>query len=169
MDVFILPGERDPSESMLPQVPLHRCVFPLSSCRSTFTSMTNPARVEIPFSNDKQHPQLDILLSSGQNVNDALRNSEVTSPLEMAQNLLRWGHICPTAPDTLPLHPGVDDDAFVIKSLPDVFAVGNQPSFDAMEWKNTKIFTIPKFSETGTVVLMNSDMNFLPMSFKVLQ
>ncbi|CAL8109183.1 unnamed protein product [Orchesella dallaii] len=168
MDVFILPGENDPSEPMLPQVPLHRCVFPQSSRRPTFTTLPNPGRIEIPMNEAKGGTKLDILLSSGQNVKDAVRNCETTSPLEMAQKLLRWGHLCPTAPDTIPLHPGVPEDVFVVDNMPHIFAVGNQPSFDSMEWKNTKIFTIPKFSETGLVVLLNSELEIVPIRFQVL-
>lgn len=168
MDVFILPGERDPTEPMLPQIPLHRCVFPRASRRPTFTMLTNPARLEVPFTEKNKGPKLDILLSSGQNVIDVMRNSEISSPVEAAQHLLRWGHVCPTAPDTLPLHPGVKDDVFVLKSMPDIFAIGNQDSFDTLEWKNTKIFSIPKFSETATVVLVNNELSFVPVSFKVL-
>ncbi|ODN00967.1 DNA polymerase delta small subunit [Orchesella cincta] len=168
MDVFILPGENDPSEPMLPQVPLHRCVFPQSSRRPTFRALPNPGRVEIPMSATKGSPKLDIILSSGQNVKDALRNSETTSALEMSQKLLRWGHLCPTAPDTIPLHPGVPEDVFVIENMPHIFAVGNQTAFDSMDWKNTKIFTIPKFSETGMAVLLNSDLEVMPLRFQVL-
>lgn len=162
----MLPGENDPTEPMLPQVPLHRCIFPSVSRRSTFKALTNPARVEIPVSAASKSPRVDVLLSGGQNLKDALRNSDVGSPIEMAVNLLRWGHICPTAPDTLPLHPGVKDDVFVVEQSPDVFAIGNQERFEAVECKGTKIVTIPSFSETGSVVLMDEEMNFHPITFK---
>lgn len=168
MDVFILPGDTDASEPMLPQPPLHRCIFPLASRRPTFNSLSNPARVGIPFTNDHKSDKLDLLLCSGQNVIDAVKNSDATSSLQMAQNMLRWGHLCPTAPDTLPLHPGVEDDVFVVEDMPHIFAVGNQPTFDAIQWKNTQIFTIPKFSETGTAIVMNSELELVPLTFQLL-
>jgi len=167
MDVLILPSENDPSKPMLPQAPFHRCVLPRVSRRPTFKALSNPARVEVPITNDKKSIGLDIILSSGQNVTDAIRNSEATSPLDMAQNLLRWGHLCPTAPDTLPLHPGVEDEVFFVDTFPHLFVVGNQETFEAVEWMNTKIFTLPKFSETGTAVLLTSDLELVPLNFKI--
>lgn len=42
---------------------------------------------------------------------------------------LAWGHLVPTAPDTLTTYPFVDRDPFVVTQPPHVYFVGNQPSF----------------------------------------
>lgn len=42
---------------------------------------------------------------------------------------LRWGHLVPTAPDTLTTYPFVDNDPFVVRQVPHVFFAGNQPEF----------------------------------------
>jgi len=180
MEVFIIPGEKDPSEAMFPQAPIHRCIFPTSSKRSTFHSICNPTRLEISTSsssttetkiktepNDTPEDSLDIILTSGQNIKDAIRNTNINDPLEMGQKLLEWGHICPTAPDTIPLHPGIEDDIFVVKTLPNLFLIGNQNSFGLREWKKTKVVTVPKFADTGVAVILNKDHEIIPLTFKL--
>lgn len=168
MNVLILPGENDPSQPMFPQAPIHNCLFPMTSRRPTFRTLSNPSRISMPISDKKDSIELDIILSSGQIVQDIIRNSETSSPLEVAENILRWGHLCPTAPDTLPLHPGVEDDVFVMDSLPHVFAVGSQETFEGTDWMGTKIIAVPKFSESGTAVLLTREMDLLPLNFKLL-
>lgn len=37
-----MPGEFDPSNHVIPQQALHRCMFPLSNASGTFRSVTNP-------------------------------------------------------------------------------------------------------------------------------
>ena len=151
---------------MLPQPPLHRCLLPRSSRCSTFQSLSNPCRVKLGYPKGQK---LDVILNAGENVTDALRNSSLECPLEMSQRLLQWGHVCPTAPDTLPLHPGCNDDAFIIQDqLPHMFIVGNQPKFDQREWSGTRIVALPKFSETNTAVVLTKDMEFVELNFRAV-
>lgn len=42
-----------------------------------------------------------ILGTSGQPVDDVRRYSDIDDPLEILEKTLEWGHIAPTAPDTL--------------------------------------------------------------------
>ena len=42
VDVVLMPGEFDPSNHVMPQQPLHRCMFPQSAALATFASVTNP-------------------------------------------------------------------------------------------------------------------------------
>ncbi|XP_035232571.1 DNA polymerase delta subunit 2-like, partial [Stegodyphus dumicola] len=42
VDVDLMPGEFDPANHLLPQQPLHPCMFPKSSKYSTFNVVTNP-------------------------------------------------------------------------------------------------------------------------------
>ena len=43
--------------------------------------------------------------------------------------LLRWRHLAPTAPDTLPAIPLSEADPFIMTASPAVFFVGCQPSY----------------------------------------
>lgn len=174
MEVFILPGEKDPSETMFPQAPIHRCILPVSSRRSTFHSLCNPTRLQISMKSleknvkpDPDEPTLDLIMTSGLNVKDAMRNTDINCPLEMARKLLQWGHLCPTAPDTIPLHPDIKDDIFVLKTLPNLFIVGNQDKFGLREWNNTKIVTIPQFADSCLAVILDKEMNIVPLNFKL--
>lgn len=165
MEVYLIPGEVDPAEPMFPQAPIHRCVLPQASRISSFHSMCNPTRLEIPVADTKS--SLDVILSGGQNVVDAMKNTSIRNPLEMVETLLKWGHICPTAPDTLPLHPGVDDDIFVIRTLPNLFVFGGQKRFGVRQYQGTTIVMVPRFCETGTAVVFNKEMNFVPLNIKL--
>lgn len=61
-------------------------------------------------------------------------------------------------------YPFATSDPFIINDIPDVFFIGNQPRFRKGfyetqltndESKKTLILLIPKFSQTGQVVLVN--------------
>ena len=43
--------------------------------------------------------------------------------------LLRWRHLAPTAPDTLPAIPLSEADPFILTASPAVFFVGCQPAY----------------------------------------
>ena len=43
--------------------------------------------------------------------------------------MLRWGHLAPTAPDTLATYPFSDQDPFILDAAPHVLFAGNQPEF----------------------------------------
>jgi len=154
---------------MFPQVPIHHCILPLCSRRPTFHSLKNPSRVQFSSKRADQEDgfSVDILMTSGENVKDAMRNTNITCPLAMAQNLLLWGHLCPTAPDTMPLHPGITDDVFMLKSLPHLFFIGNQSEFGSSEWKGTKIVSVPSFAKTSQVVIVDSEFQMMTLRFSV--
>ena len=67
--------------------------------------------------------------TSGQNVADVLRYSEGDDACDALARILEWGHLVPTAPDTLAAYPFADDDPFVLRAAPHVFFAGNQPAF----------------------------------------
>lgn len=59
-------------------------------------------------------------------------------------------------------YPFQDDDPFVLRSCPHVFFVGSQPKFDTAEiegpdGQRVRLIAIPKFSETGEVVLLDTE------------
>ena len=47
----------------------------------------------------------------------------------MLERVLEWGHLVPTAPDTLTAYSFNDKDPFVMESTPHVLFAGNQPAF----------------------------------------
>ena len=46
-----------------------------------------------------------ILGTSGQNIDDILRNSSIEGPIEAMEAVLKWSHLAPTCPDTLGCFP----------------------------------------------------------------
>lgn len=67
---------------------------------------------------------------AGQNVDDVLRNTDMESPLDAMESLLRWSHIAPTCPDTLGCFPFRETDPFILEKRPHVMFVGNQKAFE---------------------------------------
>ena len=91
-------------------------VFRCLLCR-----VTNPHDFEVD--------GVSFLGTSGQNVEDIDRYSTDEDRLEMLDHVLQWGHLAPTAPDTLTAYSFKDKDPFVIESAPHVLFTGNQPEF----------------------------------------
>jgi DNA polymerase delta subunit 2 len=131
LDVDLMPGEFDPSNCMLPQLPLHYCMFPESGNKKTFQGVSNPYQCEM-------EGRL-ILGTSGQNIQDITRFSDITDPLEALKRSLCWSHIAPTCPDTLPCYPYYNEDPFIIENCPHVYFAGNMPEFRTELYKS-KIF-----------------------------
>lgn len=72
--------------------------------------------------------------------------------------------MAPTAPDTLWCHPYFAADPFIIQATPDVYVIGDQPKLqtklivkDDREGgkRMCRIVLVPKFAETGVLVLVN--------------
>ncbi|VVC35969.1 Hypothetical protein CINCED_3A012978 [Cinara cedri] len=121
VDVQIMPGEFDPTDRTLPQQAFHKCLFPKASEYSGLHRVTNPNQFEI-------EGRL-MIGSSGQNIQDVLRFTNLEDPIEIMDKILDWGHQIPSAPDTIPCYPFEGQDPFIIKEMPDVFFVSNQQSF----------------------------------------
>ncbi|CAG0890512.1 unnamed protein product [Cyprideis torosa] len=152
LPVDIMPGDLDPANAMLPQQPLHPAMFPSSSPWSSFRSVTNPHECTIN--------EVHFLGTSGQNVRDISRYSTVEDPLVILESLLRWGHLAPTGPDTLPTYPFYHHDPFIIERAPHVFFAGNQSNFDTKLYTmpgggDVRLISLPCFATTGTAVLVN--------------
>lgn len=75
--------------------------------------------------------------SSGQPIEDIVKATGATdiSSLEWLERTLIWKHMCPTAPDTLPVHPYSERDPFIINHCPDIYFVGNTAKFETKLWK----------------------------------
>lgn len=85
--------------------------------------MTNPHEFEVD--------GISFLGTSGQNIDDIYKYSVETDRLTLLERVLEWGHLVPTAPDTLTCYPLSDSDPFILESSPHVFFVGNQPCYSS--------------------------------------
>lgn len=153
LPIDIMPGLNDPSNFALPQQPLHRCLFPGSATYNTFRSSPNPHSFQLD--------NVRFLGTSGQNIDDLDKYSEAKDKLEYMERTMRWRHIAPTAPNTLGCYPFTDRDPFLIESCPHVYFVGNQDEYETRlmkgsEGQEIRLICIPKFSETGVAVALNT-------------
>lgn len=140
MPIHILPGETDPSGTIIPQQPFPRAMFGSVSSFPTFSCETNPTHIRIGCgskpNNDTTsefHPAISrtLLVNSGQPLNDMFKYlpTPPITRLSILESTLRWRHMAPTAPDTLWCHPYLASDPFLITETPDLYIVGGQPRF----------------------------------------
>merc|ERR1712176_1026761 len=107
-----MPGRNDPTNLSLPQMPLHPHLFhKLKGCCG-FKSVSNPYECRVG--------NLNILGHAGQPVEDLLRCTRLQMPLEALATCIDALHLAPTAPDTLATQPYLDDDPFVIDTVPHI-------------------------------------------------
>ncbi|CAB3365521.1 Hypothetical predicted protein [Cloeon dipterum] len=165
IDVDIMPGEFDPCSHMLPQQPFHPCLFPKASLYNTMHLVTNPYKCEIG--------NRLILGTSGQPISDMHSLSTVACRLELLENCVRWGHVAPTAPDTLHSYPCFENDPFIMEHCPDIFFAGNQPELKTKVittdgGQKVRLICLPSFAETQTAVLVNlNTLDCHPLSFSI--
>ncbi|KAH9064318.1 DNA polymerase alpha/epsilon subunit B-domain-containing protein [Lactarius vividus] len=167
--VHILPGESDPSGSILPQQAPPRAMFGPASSYSSFTCETNPTYLRLAPGMQASDSDVDpsgsapartILATSGQPLNDMSKYvpTAPTTRLNLAEATLKWRHIAPTAPDTLWCHPFFALDPFIISQTPDIYAIGCQPRFATRLVKDgnrrSRVVLVPSFAETGILVLV---------------
>ena len=164
LPVDVMPGVADPANYSLPQQPLHRCLFPGSTSYPTFTRSPNPHAFDLD--------GVRFLGTSGQNVDDILRFSDLDDSCEILQRLLTWRHLIPTAPDTLASYPYNDCDPFILEEAPHVLFAGGQAAFgtawvEGEEGQKVRVVSVPEFSKTGTMVLVNiRTLEVQPISFE---
>lgn len=180
ISIDIMPGSKDPSDRTLPQQPLHKALFRESLLvyfdkinKNLLNLVTNPYVFKID--------GWEILTMAGQNITDICKyilpfdkedtpqstNESVDERrteriLDLMECTMKWQNIAPTAPDTLWSYPYKNEDPFVLKKWPHIYVVGNQPHYGFRTVKvadNTDILMIslPVFSETGQLVLLDMD------------
>ncbi len=117
-------------------------------------------------------PARSILGTSGQNIDDLWRCTATEDRLELLASTLAWGHVAPSAPDTLSCHPFNDRDPFLIGDQPHVYFAANQPSYGTRLVQApgggaaTRLVLVPSFAATGTAVLVNlSTLACHPITF----
>ncbi|KAF8938012.1 hypothetical protein BGZ58_001753 [Dissophora ornata] len=121
VSVDIMPGESDPSSITMPQQPIHPALLQSAREYSTFQSVTNPYWSCVD--------NVTLLGTSGQTIDDIYKYTKSEDRLHMASKTLGWGHMAPTAPDTLWCYPFKDKDPFIMKQLPHIYFIGNQDKF----------------------------------------
>ncbi|XP_041363525.1 DNA polymerase delta subunit 2-like [Gigantopelta aegis] len=152
VDVDLMPGEFDPSNYTLPQQPLHHCMFPQAMMYPTMHTTTNPYNCSVN--------GVRILGMSGQSIEDIWKYSTLEDPIEILERTLEWGHLAPTAPDTLGCYPFYAEDPFIIKECPHIYFAGNCTEFKSKIHKGPKgqevlLISIPRFSQTCSCVVVN--------------
>ncbi|AFN83733.1 DNA polymerase delta regulatory subunit B [Encephalitozoon romaleae SJ-2008] len=77
--------------------------------------------------------------------------------------LMKAGHVCPTAPDTIQSVPFSGKDPFVVTGQVDYLCVGDTDEFLEGQSENgtTLFFTIPRFSERHEVVVLDMETRIL--------
>lgn len=130
VNVDLMAGEFDPSNFMLPQQPMHHCMFPSSAPCGAFKGVTNPYECVIE---DRL-----VLGTSGQNVSNILKYSNIDGPLNALRSIAEWSHIAPTSPDTLACFPYSNEDPFVIKNCPHILFAGNTSEFSTELYEGEK-------------------------------
>ena len=195
--VEVIPGETDPCSINYPQQPLRSCLLPRATrFKNNLHLATNPYESKITFEEGRSvclmghsgKPLDDIALqttssatpveamdvSSGpetessvepspsENCNDSPKNY-----LTMLENTLKWGNLCPTAPDSLPCYPVVEQDPFVLSygemTTPDIVFAGNTPAYASSLYESkdqthkTRVLCVPAFYKSKQAVLVNVD------------
>ena len=172
--IHILPGESDPSGTILPQQALPRAMLGHASSFASFSCETNPTYIRLSSGVQGGDGNVDltatessatmpirmILATSGQPLNDMCKYvpTAALTRLNLAEATLRWRHMAPTAPDTLWCHPFFTMDPFIIAETPDIYAIGCQPRFATRLVKDGKrrsrVILVPSFAQTGILVLV---------------
>ncbi|KAG6840702.1 hypothetical protein C0991_004946 [Blastosporella zonata] len=169
LPVHILPGESDPSGTILPQQCLPRAMFGAVAKLPTFSCETNPTYLRLgcqPKNPDRNLVERTLLVNSGQPLNDMFKYlpSPPNTRLSILESTLKWRHMAPTAPDTLWCHPYFGGDPFIIKATPDLYISGNQRRFatkiivdEDRDGSKTRcrVVLVPEFAKTGVLVLIN--------------
>lgn len=152
LPVFIMSGPTDPTSTAFPQLPIHSALF--KSCRQlvvskVLQSVSNPELFTI-------NSEFEILCSSGQPVTDLKKYDfeNKLSDIDLMEKTLNYGHLAPTAPDTLWSYPYVDDP-MVITKKPDVYFSANSSEFTSKLRDDVLYISVPPFNPSGTLVVLD--------------
>jgi len=157
--IVLMPGDKDPAMEFLPQQAMHNLMFPNSSRSSKFHLATNPYRFILL---NKQ-----FLGTSGQNITNIKLFSNHSSISAMKLTLLNR-NISPSAPSTMAIFPFRKVNPLIFTEIPHVYFCANQEGFgqsyiSGMNRQKTLLVSIPDFSETKVVTLINVDMLYSKM------
>ncbi|KAI6653642.1 DNA polymerase delta subunit 2 [Oopsacas minuta] len=153
LQVTLMPGTNEPGNITLPQQPLYEPMFPKSISYSTLNMVTNPNSMSID--------GRTLLGTSGQNIDNIYKFCTTEDRMAILESTLKWGHMAPTAPETLSCYPYDHShlEPFIIQQLPNIYFAGNQPEFKFKyyepEGESTLLILVPDFSIVNTCVLVN--------------
>jgi len=163
VSVDVMPGENDPAIFALPQKPLPAFFFPRSRKFSPrFQRVTNPYQFELE--------NFRFLGHSGQILDTLSKFVKYTDKIDLCKQSLEWRHLAPIAPDSIGCVSS-ETDPFIIEKCPNVFFVGNQPTFetrdiDGENGQRVKIILVPDFSKGSEIAVLNlSNMECYPIKF----
>lgn len=180
-----MPGKSDPSNVSLPQQPLNSCLFPHGSRFNSLHLVPNPYSFSVDGVSIMGHsgqPIEDIVRQTN-SINKAIQSTESCSneghhyaavdAVNALRKTLIWGHLAPTAPDTLACHPYTDDDPFIVDTdhVPRILFSGCHKDFATSlhqhpSGKSTRLFAVPSFSLTKKAILVDiKTLDYQVMSF----
>lgn len=183
--VYLMPGEKDIASSYFPQGKLSELILMHSRSninRSLFLK-ANPFNLELFPKEEKENEneeKISYLITSGQNIDNIRKYTLINkiyekkenSALKIMEKIIDWGHLCPSAPDTLRTWPVKKEDPLVLKEIPNVFIAGNQKFFeeDFIRYKNSeelvRLISVPNFKETYSFVVLNPN-NLEAFEYKI--
>ncbi|XP_059053766.1 DNA polymerase delta subunit 2 [Achroia grisella] len=148
----LMPGCKDPSGIMLPQKPFHYCLFPKAVEYKSFHRVPNPYECDIA--------GFTCLGTSGEPLKNIMKYSNLNNRLEIMKNTLKWRHMAPTCPDTVPCTPCVVTDPFIIQNCPAIYFSGNSEEFATDVYKgedgqHVRLVCLPDFSTSKTMAIVN--------------
>ena len=152
-------GADDPSPRFFPQRPMHSALLPRAAAEPRLRLCSNPHECSIgPWR---------FAGSSGQPIDDLSRISygdadDAPGALHLLRRTLECGHFAPTAPETLPCQPYLDNDPLVLRHRPDVYFAGNQPEAASSVYSYTQerakthtlLLTVPRYDRTRQLYIV---------------
>ncbi|KAJ1604626.1 DNA polymerase delta2 [Cryptosporidium canis] len=166
ISVAIMPGDNDPVPISLPQSPFQPYIFKNSRNYQSFKSFTNPCLFSVD--------GVRVAGASGQCISKISLFSSYSKPIDALKFCVESRNIAPTCPDAVPSYPFFDRDPFALDfsddSFPHVIFAGGQSEFESYRFPNNGpvCFTIPEFSSTPTLVLLDiCSFEFKTVSFKL--
>ena len=151
--VDVMSGIDDNSTIFFPDTAINKVMLPRckNALNKTLNLVGNPYLFTL---ND-----LAFIGTSGENVDNIRQCSSIGNTMDIMQSTLRWGHLAPSAPNDLRSYP-FDNDPMVIESIPDVYFVGGQKSFEKkivdVNGRKVMMISIPEFSSTHSAVIYNT-------------
>ena len=164
--VDVMPGAEDNSSSFFPQLPLNSIMLPLSSSNNSLNLVPNPYSFKID--------ELMFTGTSGQNIKNIKQYSNISeSTLDIMEKTLEWGHLSPSAPDTIRTYPVSEKDPLIINNVPNVYFAGNANKFETrLTFYNQipiRLISVPQFSINPSIVLLDlSTLEVCEYSFEFL-
>eukprot|EP00559_Dactyliosolen_fragilissimus_P006292 CAMPEP_0184871468 /NCGR_PEP_ID=MMETSP0580-20130426/40736_1 /TAXON_ID=1118495 /ORGANISM="Dactyliosolen fragilissimus" /LENGTH=586 /DNA_ID=CAMNT_0027374131 /DNA_START=37 /DNA_END=1797 /DNA_ORIENTATION=+ len=195
-----LPSVHDPTNINWPQKPLHSCLLPHSGTYpNMLATSTNPykstiggnivlgsdganiadirqylARNSDDNNNHTQEENDDEEKEMDGDSSMPSKSLTTVTMLEALTSTLKFSHIAPTGPDSLPTFPFHGFDPFVIDQAPHLYFCGNCDSYEtsimehesiggrasedtlgATKKSRTRLVCVPSFADAGEVVLVN--------------